>query len=117
MSVLVMMEQRAGEWNKMSFETLAAGQQIARDLGIGCEAAVAVPPGSAMGAELGNKQLSKAWLVEHPLLDKYAAEAYVLALRQLIEKIGPQVVLLPHTYQVRDFAPRLATAFGRVLVS
>jgi electron transfer flavoprotein alpha subunit len=116
------MEQRAGEggapeWNKMSFETLAAGQQIARELGVACEAAVAGSNAGSLSAELAGKQLGKVWLVEHPLLEKYTPDAYVAAFRQLIEKTKPAIVLLPHTYQVRDFAPRLATALGRVLVS
>jgi len=29
----------------------------------------------------------------------------------------PSIVLFPHTYQVRDFAPKLATRFNQVLVS
>ncbi len=110
-------DQVAAEWNKMSFETLAAGQQIARELDIPVQAAVASAPGVELRQELENKQLAKAWLVEHPLLAKYTPDAYVIAFRQLIEKLNPSVVLLPHTYQVRDFAPRLATAMGRVLVS
>ena len=123
MSVLVILEQRpnqngAAEWNRMSFETLAAGQQIARELGIPVQAAVAAGPGSsALTTELADKKLDKAWLVEHELLGQYTPDAYVLAFRQLIEKTNPTVVLFPHTYQVRDFAPRLATPLGRVLVS
>ena len=122
MSVLVIMEQRpneggTAEWNKMSFETLAAGQQIARELGVPVQAAVASASGTELSKELENKQLANAWLVEHTLLEKYTPDAYVLAFRQLIEKINPSIVLLPHTYQVRDFAPRLATALGRLLLS
>jgi electron transfer flavoprotein alpha subunit len=121
-SVLVIMEQRPGqsgapEWNRMSFETLAAGQQIARELGVPVQAAVACASGAPLRAELEDKQIAKAWLVEHPLLEKYTPDAYSLAFRQLIGEIKPSLVLLPHTYQVRDFAPRLATALGRVLVS
>ena len=44
MSVLVIMEHGASGWNRMSFETLAAGQQIAKELGVPCEAAVASAP-------------------------------------------------------------------------
>src|SRR5215471_4640186 len=111
------MEQGPGGWNRMSFETLAAGQQIARELGVPCEAAVAAADAGSLSSELAGKQLAKAWLVEHALLEKYTPDAYVLAFKQLIEKTKPTVVLLPHTYQVRDFGPRLATALGRVLVS
>jgi electron transfer flavoprotein alpha subunit len=122
-SVLVILEQRPGqngasEWNPMSFETLAAGQQIAHELGIPVQAAVAAGPGSqSLAAGLADKKLDRAWLVEHPLLSQYTPDAYVVAFRQLIEKTNPTVVLFPHTYQVRDFAPRLATALGRVLVA
>ena len=38
--VLVVMEQRAGTWNRMSFEALAAGQQLAAKLGTGVSATV-----------------------------------------------------------------------------
>jgi electron transfer flavoprotein alpha subunit len=117
-SVLVILEQRtneagAAEWNKMSFETLAAGQQIASQLAAPCQAAAV----GVLADQLADKQLAKAWRLEHPLLEKYTADAYVPAFRQLIEQAKPSVVLLPHTYQVRDFAPRLATSLGRVLVS
>ncbi len=42
---------------------------------------------------------------------------YVSALEQLIKKLEPAFVVFPHTYQVRDFAPRLATRFGQVLLA
>ena len=123
MSVLVILEQRpneagVAEWNKMSFETLAAGQQIARELGMPVQAAVTGGPSSdGLRAGLADKQIAKAWMIEHPLLEKYTPDAFVAALKQLVEKTAPKVVLFPHTYQVRDFAPRLATSLGRVLVS
>jgi electron transfer flavoprotein alpha subunit len=31
--------------------------------------------------------------------------------------VNPSLVLFPHTYQVRDFAPKLATRFNQVLIS
>ena len=31
--------------------------------------------------------------------------------------MNPKIVLFPHTYQVRDFAPKLATRFDQVLIS
>lgn len=113
MSILVVMEQRGGSWNRMSWETLAAGQQLGAELNEPVQAA-------AMGGqvqELAAKQLQAAHAVEHPLLSDYTSDGFTKALRQLIEKVKPRLVLFPHTYQVRDFAPRLATALDRVLVS
>src|SRR5436190_784090 len=44
-------------------------------------------------------------------------DAYSAALRQLIAQVKPDYVLFPHTYQVREFLPKLATSLGKVAVS
>jgi len=111
------MEQRGGEWNRMSFETLAAGQQIAQELGAGASAAVLGQGIAGLAAELGSKKLEKVYAVEHELLNDYTPDAYTAALKQLIGAVKPDIVLFPHTYQVRDFLPKLATALDRVAIS
>jgi electron transfer flavoprotein alpha subunit len=115
--VLVVMEQRAGSWNKMSFEALAAGQQLAAKLGVDCSAAVIGSGVDALAAEVGVTKLAKVFAVEHALLKDYTSDGYVAALEQLVKQAAPAYVVLPHTYQVRDFAPALATRFGQVLIS
>src|ERR1700729_2173554 len=115
--VLVVMEQRAGAWNKMSFEALVAGQQLAAKLGVGVSAAVVGDNLSALGGWISSGKLDAAYAVEHALLKEYTADGYVAALEQLVKKLEPDYVLFPHTYQVRDFAPALATRFHQVLIS
>ncbi|NYF79200.1 electron transfer flavoprotein subunit alpha/FixB family protein [Granulicella arctica] len=115
--VLVVLEQRAGQWNRMSFEALTAGQQLAAALGVECSAAVVGEGIAALTAELAGKKLAKVYGVEHALLQEYTADGYVLALEQLVKQVAPGYVVFPHTYQVRDFAPALATRFGQVLIS
>jgi electron transfer flavoprotein alpha subunit len=110
--VLVVTEQRAGVWHRMSWETLAAGQQLAALIGQTVSAAVVGQAG-----ELAGKKLDRVYVVEHELLAAYTADGFTAALEQLIRKISPSIVLFPHTYQVRDFAPKLATRFDKVLVS
>jgi electron transfer flavoprotein alpha subunit len=66
---------------------------------------------------LGGTKLAKVVAVEHALLKEYTADGYVVALEQVVKQADPAYVVLPHTYQVRDFAPALATRFGSVLVS
>ena len=117
MSILVVMEQREGQWNRMSFETLAAAQQFASELGVQASAAVLGDAVDALANELAGKQLAKVYAVEHALLKEYTPDGYTLALRQLIERVKPTLVLFPHTYQVRDFLPKLATSLGKVAVS
>ncbi|HTM12258.1 MAG TPA: electron transfer flavoprotein subunit alpha/FixB family protein [Bryobacteraceae bacterium] len=117
MSILVILEQQAGRWHRMSWETLAAGQQLAAALGEPVEAAVVGKAIGALANEAAAKKLAKVWAVEQDLLDSYTADGYTAALQQLIQKTQPKLVLFPHTYQVRDFAPKLATRFSQVLVS
>jgi electron transfer flavoprotein alpha subunit len=117
MSILAILEQRAGAWHRMSWETLAAAQQLGAELQLPVSAAVVGHDISAPAGELAGKQLERVYTVEHELLKDYTPDGYPAALGQLIAKVKPRLVLFPHTYQVRDFAPKLATALQRVLVS
>src|SRR5450755_4319321 len=117
MSVLVVLEQTGGKWNRMSWETVVAGQQLAAEMGTELHVAV---PGSGIGAladEAATKKCAKVYAVEHELLAAYTADAYTAAVEALIREAKPTLVLFPHTYQVRDFAPKLATRFSQVLIS
>ena len=116
-AVLAIMEQRDGVWNRMSFETLAAAQQLARELAGTASAAVLGSGIENLSNQLTGYQLATPYAVEHDLLAAYTPDAYTLALGQLIAKVQPAVVLFPHTYQVRDFMPKLATTLGKVAVS
>ena len=115
--VLVIMEQRGGAWSRMSWETLVAGQQLAKQTGSTVSAAVAGQGIGALANELASKRLDKVYAVEHQLLGAYTADGYTSALEHLVRNASPDIVLFPHTYQVRDFAPKLATRFGQVLIS
>ena len=82
MSILVVMEQRGGAWNRMSFETLAAAQQLAAELNTTASAVVLGQGTETLAAELSGKQLARLYLVEHELLKEYTPDAYTAALRQ-----------------------------------
>ncbi|MGA1982006.1 MAG: electron transfer flavoprotein subunit alpha/FixB family protein [Acidobacteriaceae bacterium] len=115
--VLVVVEHRNGALTRTSLEALAAGQTLAASLSMDCSAAVLGEGVAALAEELGGKQLAKVFAVEHPLLQQYTADGTTIALQQFLEKLAPAYVLFPHSYQVRDFAPALATRFGQVLIS
>jgi len=71
----------------------------------------------ALAAEAATKKVAKVFAVEHELLKDYTADGYTAAIEELVRKVSPKIVLFPHTYQVRDFAPKLATRFDQVLIS
>jgi electron transfer flavoprotein alpha subunit len=116
MKILLITEQRDAQWNKVSFETLAAAQQIVQQTK-GTLTGVVIGKGiSALAADLAAYQLDEVLTVEHDLLEKYTPDAYALALRQVIESTKPGLVLFPHTYQVRDFAPKLAASLDKGMI-
>jgi electron transfer flavoprotein alpha subunit len=117
MSILAVMEQRGGAWNRVSFETLAAARQFAQELDTTAVAAVLGHSIGSLAEELASQRLEKVYAVEHALLQDYTADGYTLALRQLMELAKPSIVLFPHTYQVGDFLPKLAASLGRAVVS
>ena len=114
-TILVVVEQREGKLNRVSWETITAGQEIAAATGWTLEAAVVGGTASAFAAEVAAKKVAKVYAVESPKLEPYTPDAFAAALKQLITAKQPKLVLMPHTYQVRDFVPKLATAMGRAL--
>ena len=116
-TILVVAEQREGKLNRVSYETITGAQAIAADTGWTLEAAVLGTGVSGIAAELANAKVAKVYDVESPLLEPYTPDGFVAALKQFIEQKQPRLVLMPHTYQVRDFAPKLATALDRTLIS
>ncbi|MFQ5816554.1 MAG: electron transfer flavoprotein subunit alpha/FixB family protein [Terriglobia bacterium] len=115
--ILVIAEQQQGRLHHQSWEALAAGQRLGDTVRQPVVVAVAGKGIAAVGEELAAKQVAEVWLVEHDLLERYTPDGYALALRQLIEQAFPTYVFLPHTYQVRDFAPKLAASLRRGVIS
>jgi electron transfer flavoprotein alpha subunit len=116
-TILVVVEQREGKLNRVSWETLTAGQAIAAQTGWPLEAAVVGGNIGNIAGEVASKKVGKIYAVESSKLDPYTPDAFAHALKQFLSTRQPRLVLMPHTYQVRDFAPKLATALGRVLIS
>jgi electron transfer flavoprotein alpha subunit len=116
MKILVVAEQRQGKWNNISFETLVVAQQIAA-VNAGTVTAAVVGKGvAALAEELATKNVAQVLVIEHDLLENYTSDGYVAAIKQVIESTKPDLVLFPHTYQVRDFAPELAAMLGKGMV-
>ena len=114
--VYVVLEQRDNRLTRLSWEALAAGQQLATQLSL---PVTAVAPGAETAShaeEAASKGVARVVRVEHPLLAQYTADGFTNALQQLIERDSPSYVVMPHSYQVRDYAPALAARLGQVLI-
>ena len=121
-SVLIFLEikNREGanaEISRISWEAMAAGHALAESVGLPVDLALVAAPGSPIFEHIHGKRPRKVYAIDDPLLHAYTSDGYAAACAQLIEHTKPAYVVFPHTYQVRDFAPKLATRFSQVLIS
>ena len=114
--ILVIFEPRAGRISRISWEALAAGQKLAAAQSLTITAAILGSDTESLAAEIAAKGVAVV-RVDHPLLAQYTPDGFTAALHQLIQSETPTYVVLPHTYQVRDYAPALAARLGQVLIS
>jgi len=114
--IWVVLEERGGRMNRISWEAVAAAQQLGSQTGLAVSAILPGLKTEALAAEAASKPLAKVVRIEHSLLASYAADGFTIALQQFFEKEQPEYVILPHTYQVRDYAPALAARMGQTLI-
>src|SRR2546423_6296970 len=117
MSILVFVEHRAGAFNKTSFEAMAAAQSLGSQLGQSVTAVVLGAGLSNLAQEVAAYDVSRVVYADHEKLAEYTPDGYTDAMEQVIRRLDPQYVIMPHTYLVRDYAPKLAARFGKGLIS
>jgi electron transfer flavoprotein alpha subunit len=116
-TILVIAEQQAGRLNRVSLETVAAARSVAATTGWAVEVAVLGDHIGSAAQELAQAGAARGYALESPQLAVYTADAYIAALQPWLTAKQPKLILLPHTYQVRDFAPRLALALNTTLIA
>ncbi|HSE23253.1 MAG TPA: electron transfer flavoprotein subunit alpha/FixB family protein [Pyrinomonadaceae bacterium] len=115
--ILVFIEHRAGVLNKSSLEAIAAAQTLGSALQQTATAVVLSEGSITLPQEIASHELEKVVFATNSRLADYTPDAYADAMEQVVKKIDPAFVFLTHTYQVRDFAPKLAARFGKSLIS
>jgi electron transfer flavoprotein alpha subunit len=115
--ILVIAEQSGGKLNRTSWETIVGAQQLAGIVGGEIAVLVAGASVSAFAADLAAAQVKEVITVESPALESYTPDGFTAALQDAIAQLAPSHVLLPHTYQTRDFAPKLAARLDRALLT
>ena len=116
MSVLVFIEHKDCVLNKTSLEAIAAAQSIGKDLGLEVTAVIPCDRECALLQEIAGYKIAKVILAKNENLATYTPDAYADAWEQVINATNPRYIVMAHTYQVRDFAPKVAARFGREIV-
>jgi len=115
--ILVFIEHRNGVLNKTSLEAIAAAQSLGSQLQQAVSAVLLGADLSALAQDIAAYDLEKVVTATNEGVADYTPDGYTDAMEQVVKELDPQIVVMPHTYLVRDFAPKLAARFGKSLIS
>jgi electron transfer flavoprotein alpha subunit len=114
--ILVFIEHKNCVLNKTSLEAITAAQAIGKDLGLKATAVIPCEKDCALAQEIAAYDLEKVIVAKNEKLGTYTPDGYADAWEQVIKAVKPQYVIMAHTYQVRDFAPKVAARLGSEVV-
>ena len=104
MDILVVLEDNRGSLHRMSKEAIAGAQKMGGSisaLAIGVNA-------DAMAGELSGVDLTEVITINHDLVSSYNADGYSDVVSQVIKSESPKTIVAGHSYQTRDFMPRVS---------
>jgi electron transfer flavoprotein alpha subunit len=115
--ILVFIEHRDGVANKASLEGIAAGQTLGSQLQQPVNAVVLGSDVGNLAQQIAAYDLQKVINAKNAKLGEYTPDGYADAMEHIVRQLDPSLVVMTHTYLVRDFAPKLAARFGKSLIS
>jgi electron transfer flavoprotein alpha subunit len=115
--ILTIVEQNDGKVSRIGWEALAAAQEIGAAMNQTINALVLGANAQTAARSVAEAKVQQVWFAENPELVNYTPDGFSAAVRQVIEKVQPFYVFAGHSYQARDYVPKLATAFGRGFLS
>jgi len=104
MNILVIIEDNHGSVHRMSKEAIAGAQKIGGSI----TALVIGENSDAISNELSSIDIEKILVVKHKLVPSYNSDGYTEVIAQVIQSADPDMVVTGHTYQTRDFMPRVS---------
>ncbi|HXG82761.1 MAG TPA: electron transfer flavoprotein subunit alpha/FixB family protein [Pyrinomonadaceae bacterium] len=114
--ILVFIEHKDCVLNKASLEAIASAQAIGKDLNLKIAAVIPCDKDCSLAREIAQYDIEKVVVAKNPNLGIYTPDAYADAWTQIIKETNARFVIMAHTYQVRDFAPKVAARFGKEIV-
>jgi len=113
MDILIVLEESNGQIHRMGLESIAAGQRLSDEMGLAGGALVLGANADGLADQASKYQLGEVLKVNDALLESYSADGYSEAVKQIIDQENPTYVLFGHTYQVRDYVPRLSAKLSQ----
>ena len=107
MNILIIIEHKNGKMHRMSREAIVGAQKIGGQI----SALIIGKDHEKIVNELLNYEIEKTIVVDHDLVPAYNADGYKEIVKQVFDSVDPKFIIAGHTYQSRDFMPRISAAF------
>ncbi len=104
--ILAFIETQDGQCRSNSLEALRAAQLLSTT--IGHDLTIVLFTDGPVPEGLGGYNANQLIVGKAPELSEYSSEHYVAAMMQIIGSENPAIILAGHSYQARDWLPRLA---------
>jgi electron transfer flavoprotein alpha subunit len=108
--ILVIADQKKNKIRKSTFEALCEGRRLCDSLGAELECAILGTAVSGLVDQLASYGADRVYFIENPIFENYLNPAWIQALKAIIEKSSPRLVLTPTCESSKDFMPGLVAA-------
>jgi electron transfer flavoprotein alpha subunit len=115
--IFVITEHRENRLKPITSELLVFAQRLGRDFNQPITAVVLGSGTTALADELKTRKIDRVVTADHPALADYDPESYGAVLKTILANEKPFAVLIGHTTQGMDFAPRIAVGLRRPLIA
>ncbi len=111
--ILVVCEDNKGAIHRLSLEAIAGAQKIGNECGLSVGVLVLGENTSALSQQASQFNVNEVFSLENEHLNNYTADGYSAAVAEVITSESPKYVFFGHTYQIRDYVPRVAAKTKR----
>ena len=105
MKILIYIQSSEGKINPISLESLVAAQQLKKEKSAKIHAVTFC---NDIANKLSNYDIDGVIHVSHNNLEEYSPLHYIETFNQLSSDLNPNLIIFGHTYETRDWVPRLS---------
>ena len=113
MNILVVLEENNGAIHRMSLEAIVAAQEISSKLKSKITVLAMGKNAEALALEASKYELNEILKINSSSLNSYSSDGYAIAIEQIILENNFRYVFFGHTYQVRDYVPKISAKLMR----
>ena len=113
MNILVVLEDNNGAIHRMSLEAIVAAQEISSKLKSKITVLAMGKNADALALEASKYELNEILKINSSSLNSYSSDGYAIAIEQIILENDFRYVFFGHTYQVRDYVPKISAKLMR----